>query len=38
LRKPEASPFLADIEAELTRQHRSQLPRRKSENRQLELF
>jgi superfamily I DNA/RNA helicase len=38
LRKPEPSPFLADIEAELTRQHRPQLPRRKAENRQLELF
>jgi superfamily I DNA/RNA helicase len=38
LRKPEPSPLLADIEAELTRQHRSQWPRRKFANRQLELF
>jgi DNA helicase-2/ATP-dependent DNA helicase PcrA len=38
LRQLAASPFLADIEAELVRQQRAELPRRKPERAQLALF
>jgi DNA helicase-2/ATP-dependent DNA helicase PcrA len=38
MRSLEPSPFLADIEQELTRHQRAELPRRKGEDRQLNLF
>ncbi len=38
LRSSEPSRFLADIEAELVRHHRPDLPGRKPQSRQLELF
>jgi DNA helicase-2/ATP-dependent DNA helicase PcrA len=38
LQKPDASPFLADIEAGLVQRHQPALPRRKASDRQLELF
>jgi DNA helicase-2/ATP-dependent DNA helicase PcrA len=38
MRELEASPFLSDIEAELLKHQRAELPRRKPEDRQLSLF
>ncbi|HYT86196.1 MAG TPA: 3'-5' exonuclease [Burkholderiales bacterium] len=38
MRQLEASPFLADIEQELLKHQRAELPRRKPENQQLSLF
>jgi superfamily I DNA/RNA helicase len=38
LRQPEPSRFLADIEAELVRPHENERPRRRPQDRQLELF
>jgi ATP-dependent DNA helicase UvrD/PcrA len=38
LRKTDASPFLRDIEAELVKHQRTELPRRRPADRQLSLF
>jgi ATP-dependent DNA helicase UvrD/PcrA len=38
LRQLDASPFLTDIEAQLVKHHRAELPRRKPEDRQLQLL